>query len=140
METGERPPRYKRRSGPIPPFDVTDRDEKIILTVARHRFIRSNQIIDLLKAHDPTTSEQNLVRRLRHLLDGNFIRRVKIASDQTTPGTKPVIYALGNKGIDLLAAKYGFRRPKVDYTSNARTAKAPNVEHALEVTNIMVAL
>lgn len=35
---------------------------------------------------------------------------------------------------------YGFRRPKVDYTSNARTATALHIEHALEITSFMVAL
>src|SRR5690242_17120326 len=118
METIERRPRYRPTPRAAPNFDVTDRDEKIILIVARHRFIRSNQIVDLLKVDDPTTGEQNVSRRLRHLFDGNFLRRVQLASDRTTPGSKPVICTLGNKGIDLLHHKYGFRRPKVDYTSS----------------------
>ena len=53
MKTGERLPRYKRNPGAIRDFDVTRRDEEIILIVARHRFIRSDQIANLLIAADP---------------------------------------------------------------------------------------
>jgi hypothetical protein len=140
METVERLPRYKRKPGAVPNFDVTERDEKIILIVARHRFIRSDQITRLLKADDPTMSEQNVIRRLYRLFHGNFLGRVQIESDRTTPGSKPIICMLGNKGIDLLADKYGFRRSSVDWTSKARTATALHIEHALEITGFIVAL
>ena len=136
----ERLPRYKRRPGAAPSFDVTERDEEIIRIVARHRFIRSDQIVRLLKAADPATSEQNVVRRLQRLFHGNFLGRVQIESDRGKPGSQPIIFILGNKGIDLLAAKYGFRRSSADWTTKARTAADLYVEHALEVTDFMVAL
>ena len=50
------------------------------------------------------------------------------------------MYALGNKGIDHLAAKFGFRRASVDWTAKARTAVRGEIDHALEITEFMVAL
>jgi len=51
-----------------------------------------------------------------------------------------MVYILGNKGIDLLAAKYGFRRSSADWTTKARTATRGTIDHALEVTDFMVTL
>jgi hypothetical protein len=48
-----------------------------------------------------------------------------------------MVYILGNKGIDLLAANYGFRRSSADWTTKARTASRGAIEHALEVTDFM---
>jgi Replication-relaxation len=140
MNPGERLPRYKRKPGAIRNFDVTQRDEQIVLLVARHRFIRSDQIAQLLKAANPTTSAQNVSRRLQLLFHDNFLGRITIESDRIKPGSAPDICMLGNKGIDLLANKYGFRRSSADWTSKARTAADLHVAHALEVTNFMVAL
>ena len=47
---------------------------------------------------------------------------------------------LGNRGADLVALKYGFRRAAVDWTAKARTASRGDIEHALEVTDFVVAL
>jgi hypothetical protein len=51
-----------------------------------------------------------------------------------------MVYSVGNAGIDLLAEQFDFRRAAVDWTAKARTAKRGEIEHALEVTEFMVAL
>src|SRR3954447_21348801 len=47
---------------------------------------------------------------------------------------------LGNRGADLLAQKYSWRRAAVDWTAKARTAKRGEIKHAIEITDFMVAL
>ena len=118
------------------------RDEEIIRIVARHRFVRSYHIIDLIAAGDPGTSEQQIKRRLQLLFHGDYLSRpkVQVESYRAGAGSRPMVYILGNKGIDLLAAKYGFRRSSADWTTKARTASRGTIDHALEVTDFMVAL
>jgi Replication-relaxation len=139
---GERLPRFKRKPAAIPNFEITPRDEEIIRIVARHRFIRSYHIIDLLTARDPSTSEQKITRRLQLLFHGGYLSRPSAQVDtyRAGAGSRPMVFILGNKGIALLAAKYGFRRSSADWTTTARTATRIFVEHALEVTDFMVAL
>lgn len=138
----ERLPRFERKRTAIPNFEVTPRDEEIIRIVARHRFVRSYHIIDLLAAADQSTSEQQIKRRLQLLFHGDYLSRpkVQVESYRAGAGSRPMVYILGNKGIDLLAAKYGFRRSSADWTTKARTASRGTIEHALEVTDFMVAL
>src|SRR5262245_55868858 len=132
MKTGERLPRFKRRPRAIRRFRVMPRDEAILRIVARHRFIRSDQIVDLLMAADPTTGGQNVLRRLQLLFHGDYLSRplIQVEIHKAGGGSKPVAVILGNKGIALLAEKYGFRKSSADWTSKARTASRIAIEHA----------
>jgi hypothetical protein len=138
----ERLPRFERRRNDIPNFEVMPRDEEIVRIVGRHRFVRSHHIVDLLLADDPSYSEQQIKRRLQLLFHGDYLSRpkVQVESYRAGAGSKPMVYILGNRGIDLLAKKYGFRRSSADWTTKARTATRGTIEHALEVTDFMVAL
>ena len=138
----ERLPRFERKRTAIPNFEITSRDEEIIRIVARHRFVRSYHIIDLLAAADPSTSEQQVTRRLQLLFHGDYLSRPKVQVDsyRAGAGSRPMVYILGNRGIDLLAAKYHFRRSSADWTTKARTATRGTIDHHLEVADFMVRL
>jgi hypothetical protein len=142
IATPERLPRFERRPRAIPGFELTERDEEILKLVARHRFITSAHIIALIDAMFPGSSEQQVLRRLHLLYHSGHVARPKAQVDayKAGGGARPIVYALGNKGIDLLAAKHNFRRASVDWTAKARTAVRGEIEHALEITDVMVAL
>src|SRR4051812_17592328 len=110
VTAAERLPRFERRRRDIRNFEVMPRDEEIIRIVARHRFARSYHIVDLLMAADPATSEQQVKRRLQLLFHHDYLSRpkVQVESYRAGGGSKPMVYILGNRGIDLLAVKYGF--------------------------------
>jgi hypothetical protein len=90
----------------------------------------------------PGGSEQQVLQRLQYLFHGGFFSRPKAQVDtyKAGGGSRPIVYALGNKGIDLLAAKHDFRRVSVDWTAKARTAVRGEIDHALEITEFMAAL
>src|SRR3954451_23675567 len=72
MSTNTRKPRFRRRPNAIPRnFQITERDEKILLIVGRHRIARSTHIVALLQAIHPGASEQQILRRL----DGLYHKR-----------------------------------------------------------------
>jgi hypothetical protein len=140
--TAERLPRFQRKRSAIPAFEITDRDEEILKIVARHRFVTSAQITALIDAIYPDASEQQILRRLQLLFHSGHLSRPKAQVDayRAGGGARPMVYSLGNRGIDLLAAKHGFRRVSVDWTAKARTAIRGEIDHALEITEFMVAL
>lgn len=138
--TAARKPRYRRVD--IPRFEVTERDCEILRLVARHRFIRSKQIVAVLTAYAPSSSGQQILRRLELLFHGGYLTRPQAQSERfrVGGGSEPMTYCLGNKGSDLLAERFAYRRAAVDWTAKARTAKRGEIEHALEVTDFMVGL
>ena len=138
----ERLPRFERRPRDIRAFEITERDEAILQAVAHHRFITSAQIVALIAAMFPDSSEQQVLRRLHLLYHAGYVTRPKAQVDvhKAGGGSRPITYALGNKGIDYLAAKFGFRRAAVDWTAKARTAVRGEIDHALEITDFMVGL
>jgi hypothetical protein len=142
VTTAERLPRFERRPRAIPAFEKTDRDVEILKIIAHHRFITSAQIIALIAAMFPDASEQQVLRRLFLLYHAGYVARPKAQVDvhKAGGGSRPITYALGNKGIDYLAAHFGFRRAAVDWTAKARTAVRGEIDHSLEITEFLVAL
>lgn len=141
--TRARKPRFERKANLIPQgFRITARDEEILLAVARHRIARSTHIINLIQAMYSGASEQQLLRRLEGLYHTRHLSRppAQLEAYRAGAGSKPIAYMLGNRGADLLTQKYGWRRSAVDWTAKARTATRGEIEHAIEITDFMVAL
>ena len=113
-----------------------------MLIVARHRIARSRHIVALIRSMHPGASAQQVLRRLGAMYHRGYLARppAQLESYRAGAGSRPIAYILGNHGADLVARKYGFRRSAVDWTSKARTAKRGDIEHALEITDFMVAL
>jgi len=140
--TVERLPRFVRRPREMPAFEITERDEEILKIAGRHRFVTSAHIVALIDALYPSSSEQQVLRRLQFLFHSGHLSRPKAQVDtyKAGGGSRPIVYAIGNHGIDLLAAKFNFRRASVDWQAKARTAVRGEIDHALEITDFMVAL
>jgi hypothetical protein len=104
--------------------------------------VHSQHITRLIEALFPGSSEQQVLRRLQVLYHSGHLSRPKAQVDtyKAGSGSRPIVYTLGNRGIDLLAAKFGFRRASVDWTAKSRTAVRGEIAHALEITEFMVAL
>src|SRR4051794_8524182 len=94
----QRKPRFHRVD--VPNFALTARDLEIIKLVAQHRFMRSTHIIDLLQG----SSRQGILRRLELLFHGGYLTRPRSQLEwyRKGSGSSPMVYSLGNRGIDLL--------------------------------------
>lgn len=139
--SSERLPRFRRRPQAVPAFTITERDEEILKIVARYRFATSAQIIALIGTLYPGSSEQQVLRRLQALFHAGYLSRPRAQIDRyNAGGSRPMIYSLGNHGMELLAAKHNFRRVSVDWTAKARTAVRGELDHALEITEFAVEL
>ena len=54
-------------------------------------------------------------------------------------GSKPMVYAIGNRGADLLAEAFAVPRGKIDWTSKNREIGPIFLDHTLLVADVMVA-
>jgi len=128
-------PRFKRAPG-VPPIQLTERDRDIIRLVHRHRFLRSPQIAALMG-----NRSQQLLRRLQLLYHHGYLERPRAQIDYYHQGgTRHIIYGLGNKGGALLHRELGVAIPKLSWGEKNRAVRGMFLEHAVLVSDVMVAL
>jgi hypothetical protein len=128
-------PRF-RRVLPVAPLKLTERDRNLIRLVHRHRFLRSQQIIALF-AH----SSQLVIRRLQLLYHHGYLERPRAQLDYYhLPGSRHIVYGLGSKGGKLLKKELGSQFPLVRWGEKNRSVGRIFLEHALLVSEIMVAI
>ncbi len=111
-------------------FKLTNRDIEIIRAAERFRLLGArSHVLPLFGG------SAHLLRRLQKLFEHKYLYRL--------PGRKPheeAIYAIGNKGSDLLRQEYGTPRPRVDWTQQNRRLGGRFIAHTLLVADIMIAI
>lgn len=122
-----------RRDDP-PSIRLTGDDIAAIRHVAKHRFLRSTHLIELLGR-----PSKKFLERLAALYHNGYLDRPRKQLDYyATAGSKPLVYALGNKGADVLSEIEGRPRAKVDWTWKNRDAGKLFIEHTLLIADLMV--
>lgn len=128
-------PRFKR-SQPTAPFDLTPRGREILRLIYRHRFLRSNHIISLLGG-----SAQAIQRRLTLLYRHGYLERPRAQlTYYHLPGSRHLVYGLGNKGGALLKQELGDAFTPVLWGEKNQAIGRMFLEHALLVSDVMVAI
>lgn len=128
-------PRFKRTSA-VAPMQLTERDRAIIRLVYRHRFLRSPQITALLGGNS-----QPLLRRLKLLYHHGFLERPRAQLQYyERGGSRSIAYGLGNKGGALLKQELGIAFREVSWGEKNRAVGRMFLEHALLVSEVLVAL
>lgn len=129
----QRKPRFRRE--PEGHIQLTERDLAILQHVHRHRFLRSTHLLRLLDGG------QELIRRLCLLYHHQYLDRPREQIDfYSYAGSRPLVYAIGNKGADALNQVAGIPRGKVDWTAKNRSIGTLFLNHSLLVADFMVAL
>src|ERR1039457_4439826 len=128
-------PRFKRTS-PVARMWLTPRDRAIIRLIHRHRFLRSPQILVLLGG-----SSQHLLRRLKLLYHHGYLERPRCQIDSYyRPGSRHIIYGLGNKSLAFLKQELNVNFREVSWGEKNRGVGRIFLEHALLVSDVMVSL
>ena len=136
MEPMEFPrlPRF-HRANQVPPIMLTERDQEVIRRVFEHRFLRSTHLTTLLPG-----SQQQLLRRLQLLYHHGYLDRPQAQLDYYRHGSRPMVYGLGNHGMNFLESEDGVPSRKLDWTAHNRSITRYFIEHTLAVADAMVAL
>ena len=132
-DTHPRKPRYRRSEAVS--FQLQRRDLEIIRLVHKHRFLSSEHIIALLPG-----SRKGILRRLHFLFHGKYLDRPLEQIKPFVLGSRPLIYAVGPLGADLLNEELGIFCGKVDWAGKNREVKRIYLEHTLMVAHFMVCL
>ena len=117
-------------------MQLEERDCDIIRLVHRHRFLRSPQIVALLGG-----SPQQLLRRLKSLYHHGYLERPRCQIDSYyRPGSRHIIYGLGNKSLAFLKQELNVDFREVSWGEKNRGVGRIFLEHALLVSDVMVSL
>ena len=128
-------PRFKRAPS-VAPIQLTDRDREIIRLVNRYRFLRSSHIVVLLDC-----GSQPILRRLQMLYHHGFLERPLAQIDYYHQGgSRQIVYGLGNKGAQVVKSQKGVSSRGPRLGEKNRSVGRMFFEHALLVSDTMVAL
>jgi hypothetical protein len=132
----KRRPRFRRSDKP-PAFQLTDRDVEIVRQVARHRFLRSTHISQLL-----SSSHKKVCERLTLLYHTGYLDRPRQQLEYyvRNGGSKPYVYALGDPGARLLKECDCFDRMSIDWAQKNKGCTRNFLLHTLAVAEFRVAL
>jgi len=130
-------PRRVRSDHP-PAFQLTERDMQIVQLIARHRFLNSNHVRRLVGG-----SAKNVTNRLKALFEHGLLDRPQNQFDtyRMGGGTSPLVYALADKGAQLLADMY--EQPdgkRISWTHKNKSAGRPFLRHTLGIADFAVAM
>jgi hypothetical protein len=127
-----RSPRFKRIPN-LSDIDLTDRDREIIRLFGQYRFLRSGHITALV-----SRSEQQTIRRLCVLFHHGYLTRPRAQLEYyRKPGSRKLIYGLGNRGAKLLKDE-GVSVGHLRWNEKNQDIGRVYLDHALAVSDIMV--
>lgn len=111
------------------PLRLTERDVEIVRAVWRHRLLRSRS--HLLPLFGGST---HILRRLQALTESRYLYRLERAPHEEA------VYAIGDRGSDLMHERFGAPRPKVSWTAQNKTLTERHVEHTLLIADVLVSV
>lgn len=130
---GERRKRFERVADEALPLRLTDRDIEIVRHVARHRFLRSDHIEQLVG------DTARIPRRLQALFKNGYLDRPKAQLIYyAKAGSERMAYGLGQKGATLLSELDGTDAGKLNWTHKNKSVGQAFVHHTLMVADAMV--
>lgn len=131
-----RRPRFTRAEN-AQSFQLTDRDLAIMRYVAHHRFLRSTHISQLLDA-----SHKKILERLSLLYHAGYLDRPRAQLEYHVKdgGSAPLVYALGNRGAQLLQARLGTPQSRFDWASKNHESGRDFILHTLAVADVSMTL
>lgn len=113
---------------------LTLRDLDILRAVYRHRLLRSTHLVALSGG-----SRQATLRRLQLLFHHGYLDRPPMQLDWYTRGSEPLVYALGNRGAQILETEGHLRRGGIRWDTKNRNFSRVFLHHTLAVAEVMVA-
>lgn len=135
MSARQRLPFDERVDDP-PGIRLQTRDVEVVKAVYEYRFLLRDQIVQLLF---PSVRTAN--RRLKLLFQHGYLQRLFL-SDGTPLGEQraQAIYALDEKGANLLAAEYGIDRGEIDWYSHRNQVGEHFIQHHLRINDFRIAI
>jgi hypothetical protein len=131
----KRAKRFERQPDTLPEPRLTSRDVAILRHVSRHRFLNSQQIMQLVG------ESPRIVRRLQSLFHAGYLDRPRAQlTYYASAGSSPLVYALGRKGAQVIADTDHDHDEAYRWTLKNKRAGQIFVQHTIEAADILVRL
>lgn len=131
----KRAKRFERQPDTLPEPRLTSRDVAILRHVSRHRFLNSQQIMQLVG------ESPRIVRRLQSLFHAGYLDRPRAQlTYYASSGSSPLVYALGRKGAQVIADTEHDHDEAYRWTLKNKRAGQVFVQHTIEAADILVRL
>jgi predicted transcriptional regulator len=128
-------PLFKRDPNKKPGLYLQERDIKIIKLVYENRFLDSEQISLLTDSN-----HRSITRRLQKLFHWSFLDRPRSQIANYIFGGRKMIYALGDKGADILAERFEIDRKKINWSKKNAEVKERHLNHTMMISNFRTCL
>lgn len=133
--TKPRAAKFKRQPNEVGGVRIQERDLGIIKLVSDYRFLNSDQIKALIEG-----SSQGILRRLQKLFHHGFLDRPLSQIGYPLAGTQKMVYALGDRGANILAEVFGIDRGKIKWREKNIEVRDRHIQHTLMISNFRVCL
>lgn len=130
----KRAPKFKRKPEEVGGLRLQKRDVDIIRLIYDYRFLNSQQIKTLVNSSERT------LRRLQKLFHHGFLDRPLSQIVCSLNGAQKMVYALGDKGADLLAENFGIDRGKIKWKEKNEEVKDRHIQHTLMISDFRISL
>jgi hypothetical protein len=130
-----RAPKFIRDPQKVGKLELQERDVKILILVYSYRFLNSEQIKILVDG-----SDRVILTRLQKLFHHGYLDRPSSQMSYNFNTSQHIIYALGDKGADLLADLSGFDRGKIKWKEKNKEVKERHINHTLMISNFRICL
>lgn len=121
--------RFERAGEGRPAFVLQPRDIEIITAVYEHRLLDSPLIMAMFP-----TSHRGVLLRLQKLFHHGYLDRLK------GPVSNHMVYALGDRGADLVAELSGIERGQINWHKKNKEVKDLYLFHTLQVARFRATL
>ncbi|MEM2915244.1 MAG: replication-relaxation family protein [Candidatus Bathyarchaeia archaeon] len=137
MEKVRKTPRFGKRPDSVGNIRLQERDIEIIKLVYDYRFLDSRQIQSLIDG-----SGQVILRRLKKLYHHDYLDRPKgqLALAEPLMGGINLVYAIGDRGADILAERFGIDRGRILWREKNKEAKDRYIQHTLMISDFRACL
>lgn len=136
------PSRYARGDVPIPVI-LQKRDERILATIYRHRFVRVDHVQSLYFPNASMRAARERLRKLwiARLLDREFLQLVVSPNNVSRDAyAGSAVYCLARRGAELVASRLGCGIQRIPHTRASNRIGFATLRHHLVATDLFVAL
>jgi predicted transcriptional regulator len=122
-------------------YDLTDRDQRMLVELARHRFLSIEQLHYLLERGGRAESLREIRRRLQKLYHHRVVERPKAQLALWRKGRSPYVYTVGDEGAKVLDyAGDTIALGEAHWTKRSREGGDSHLAHTLMANTFLLSL
>jgi len=136
----KRLPKFNRKAERSPKVEVQSRDIDILKLIYQYRFLNSDHIRALMIGHNKKAITQRLTKLFRAGYLDRPLEQVRFYYKYEQQGSSPIIYALGQRGAQVLSERGYQLINSLDWSRKNKEIRERNLFHDLGVAGFGVIL